>query len=206
MVRPRHIFAVFFLAGVQLCIVPARSPAWPTSLSDSLKNAAVDIEAKNFPKFDRTQFSDKVIKALAETPSGQANLIAITDVTLLGSPGTSSDLPRRIQVSRYEYATGLTWRTTIDVSTRAVVMYTADANRPTPLAEEEIERAIKIASDVVPDISQSHGKVNTVAIIQSSKTNPLYAHRLVRVWSEEAAPVRRALVDLSMNNVASKDY
>src|SRR5262249_15951640 len=162
------------------------------------------------PTFSRSSFDHKIIKRLADTPAGKSNLVAITGVTLLGSPGTSGDFPRRIQVSRYEYATGLTWRTMIEMNIElnagTVVAYTADANRPTPLGEDEIDRAIKFASEDIPGIAQEpRTKINTVAVIQSSKASPLYAHRLVAIWAEGVPPVRRALVDLTMKKVV-KDF
>ena len=70
----------------------------------------------------------------------------VTEVTLLGSPGTSTATDRQARVTRYEYATGLTITTVVDLNASQVLDVRVEANRPTPLGGDEVQRAIVLAA------------------------------------------------------------
>jgi hypothetical protein len=152
-------------------------------------------------------FSSKAISKLGDTPSGKRLKSLVTEITLLGSPGTTSLAERRAMVTRYDYATGLTLRTTVDLSKGKVLDVKADANRPTPLAVSEVQRAIEIASEVMPELKGALlSRVRALSVIQSAPKNQRYGHRLAVLWQDEPASKGRVLVDLSTEEVAERNY
>lgn len=200
MVSRREAFGALLLAAVEIGLLPNMARAWPSALREADRQRAIDIEEKHFPNFDRSPFDSLKIPALADTPCGKLKLTIVTNVTLLGSAGTAEGPARRLIVTRYEYATGLTWRTTVDIGGEGKVLdYRADANWPTPLADQEISRAVRLASAqlAIPKAAE-HPKVEAVPVIQGSRDSELYGHRLVTI-RPESAPTKLVLIDLTMN-------
>jgi hypothetical protein len=147
------------------------------------------------------------IARLAETAAGRARKSVVTDVSLLGSPGTSAPAERYARVTRYEYASGLTFMTVVDLSTGTVLDVRAEANRPTPLADEEIEHALALAGQAVVDLAAPpRPGVQTLPLIDSVATSPRHGHRLVLVWRDRPVPSRRVLVDLTTDQVADPNF
>src|SRR5258707_2864060 len=105
MVRWRA-YALFLFAALELALPSAPAEASPKALRASDIALALKKEDEHFRTRDPAKFSSQAVKALADTPSGREKRSLVTDVTLTGSPGTS-ELSRRVVVTRYEYATGL---------------------------------------------------------------------------------------------------
>jgi hypothetical protein len=149
----------------------------------------------------------KGIPQLARTPAGLVKKSVVTDVTLLGSPGTSSPGVRQALVTRYEYATGLTILTVVDLNAGAMIEVRAEANRPTPLAADEIQRAIALAGRAIPDLAVTpRSAVQILSVVQSKPTSRRYGHRLAVVWREGPSPSRRVLVDLTTEQVVEANF
>ena len=119
----------------------------------------------------------------------------------------------RAVVTRYEYATGVTTRTTVDLGTGKALDVRRDVNYPTPLADEELEQAITLARQKVVefesvmkganpgDLSVSH-----LAPVDNDPSSATYGHRLVYLWVERPTRTRRILVDLSTNEVVRERH
>ena len=179
-------------------------------LSDAEQRLAYQLEDVSLRQLRGAPVSplwDKRIPQLANTRAGRVQRSVVTGVTLLGSPGTSAVTDRQAVVTRYEYATGLTLMTVVDLNTGRVVDVRAEANRPTPLAAEEIRRAIALAGRAVADLATTpRSALQVLSLIESKTTSRRYGHRLVLLWRDEPTPSRRVLVDLSAEQVADANF
>ncbi|MBI3420415.1 MAG: hypothetical protein HY053_09805 [Proteobacteria bacterium] len=150
------------------------------------------IEEKHFFSADRSQFRKKAIPALADTPAGKAKLFAVSGGHFL-RPSDPADVQfRSVMITRYEYATGLTFETVIDLNERKVTSFTAFANAPTTLTETEIGRALKIAARDFPELKTRRPKFWIHPFLMADTQSPLYGHRLVTIG------LRRANVDVDL--------
>jgi hypothetical protein len=203
----RFIVGLVLMAG---CCGPSSAQAPVRSLSLDERSIAAKLEEGAVSQWRTLEpmaslFANKSIPKLSATRGGKAQRSVVTEITLLGSPGTTSAADRRAMVSRYDYASGLTLRTTIDLKGGKIVDVKADANRPTPLARQEIQRAIEIASAVIPELKGADaGQVRALSVIQSAPKDPRYAHRLAVLWQD--GKTNRVLVDLSAEEVAIARY
>ena len=181
----------------------------PRSLSDADSQLARQIEAANLQQLraGSSPLFNKGFPQLARTAAGRTNRSAVTSVTLLGSPGTSAAADRQALVTRYEYASGLTLLTVVDLNAARVVDVRAEANRPTPLAEDEIQRAIVLAGRAVADVATTpRASLKILSIVDSKPTSRRYGHRLVAVWRETPPPSPRVLVDLSTEQIVNANF
>ena len=150
---------------------------------------------------------DKGIPQLAKTPAGRVQKSVVTDVTLLGSPGTSAPADRQALVTRYEYASGLTLMTVVDLNAGRVIDVRSELNRPTPLGADEIQRAIVLAGRAVADLATTpRSGLQVQALIDSKPASRRYGHRLVAVWRGTPPPSPRVLVDLSTEQVVNANF
>lgn len=179
-------------------------------LSDAEKRLAYQLEDVNLQQLRAAPvnpFVDKGIRQLANTRAGRVRRSVVTGVALLGSPGTSAATDRQAVVTRYEYASGLTLMTVVDLNTSRVVDVRAEANRPTPLALEEIQRAIALAGRAVPELATvPRSELQILSLVESKTTSRRYGHRLVLLGRDEGAPGRRVLVDLSTEQVVDANF
>ncbi|HMH51218.1 MAG TPA: hypothetical protein VK548_13360 [Candidatus Acidoferrum sp.] len=188
---------------------PGASAQPPRFLSDAESQLAHQIEEANLQQLRAgpSPLFNKGLPQLARTPAGRTRRSTVTSVTLLGSPGTSAATDRQALVTRYEYATGLTLTTVVDLNAGRVVEVRAEANRPTPLADDEIQRAIVLASRAVPDLATTpRAGLKILALVDSKTTSRRYGHRLVAVWRETPPPSPRVLVDLSTEQVVNANF
>jgi len=186
----------------------AQSPS--RVLSDAEKQLAYQIEDANVRQLRASPavpWAGKAIPQLARTPAGRLQKSVVTQVTLLGSPGTSSPTDRQALVTRYEYATGVTVLTVIDLNAARVIDVRAEANRPTPLSTDEVQRAIALASRAIPELAIApRSALQILSVVQSKPTSRRYGHRLVVVWREGPSPSRRVLVDLTTEQVVEANF
>ena len=191
---------------------PTGAVAQPSSrgLSDAEKRLAFQLEAQSLQQLRADPVNPllaKGIPQLARTPAGRAQKSVVTEVSLLGSPGTATAADRQALVSRYEYASGLTLLTVVDLNAGRVVDVRAEANRPTPLAADEIQRAIVLAGRAAADLATTpRSELQVMPLVDSKTTSRRYGHRLVLVWREVPAPSARVLVDLTTEQVVNANF
>jgi hypothetical protein len=188
---------------------PAAAQTPPRILSDAEKRLAHQLEETTVQQLrtdPNSPVSGKGIAQLARTPAGRVQRSVVTDVTLLGSPGTSAPADRQARVTRYDYATGLTITTVIDLGTGRVLNVRAEPNRPTALATDEVQRAVVLASRAVLDLATTpRSALQVLAVVDSKPTSRRYGHRLVVLW-RDAPPTPRVLVDLSTEQVVNANF
>ena len=188
--------------------VLAQSPA--RVLSDAEKRLAHQLEETSLQQLRTAPVSpllDKGIPQLARTPAGRVKKSVVTEVTLLGSPGTSAATDRQARVTRYEYATGLTITTVVDLNASQVLDVRAQANRPTPLGGDEVQRAIVLAARAVADLATTpRSRLQVLSLVDSKPASRHYGHRLVVVWRQTPPTSPRVLVDLSTEQVVNANF
>jgi hypothetical protein len=186
----------------------AQSPA--RVLSDSEKRLAHQLEEASLQQLRTAPTSpllDKGIPQLVRTPAGRVKKSVVTEVTLLGSPGTSMAADRQARVTRYEYATGLTITTVVDLNSSQVLDVRAEANRPTPLGGDEVRRAIVLAARAVADLATTpRSGLQVLSLVDSKPASRHYGHRLVVVWRQTPPTSPRVLVDLSTEQVVNANF
>jgi hypothetical protein len=121
----------------------------------------------------------------------------------------STGQPRRLsEITRFDYATGATIRTTVDINTGAVVDTQSEMNYPTPLAAEELAEAKRLllanAADVaeIARIAGPRGPSYLHLVpVASDKGAPRYGHRLVLIWVNKPRSSKQYVVDLTTSEV-----
>ncbi len=197
------------------------------SFTESDLNKALEIEAKASAA-DRQMVARGGVglglPGLASTRVGQKGksvrpLVAPVETA---SPSGSDLVARgkapggdgqRALVMRYDYATGVTTRTTVDIGTGKALDMRKDVNYPTPLAKEELDQAIALAREKVgefdaiikaarpEDLSISH-----LSPLDNNPSSATYGHRLVYLWVQRPARSEQILVDLSTNEVVADHH
>jgi hypothetical protein len=180
------------------------------ALSDAERQLAAQLEEVNVRQLRAVPVSpllDKGIPRLAKTPAGRAQRSVVTDVTLLGSPGTSTAADRQALVTRYEYFSGLTVMTVVDLNAGRVIDVRSEFNRPTPLGADEIQRAITLAGRAVADLATTpRAALQILPLVDTRTASRRYGHRLVLVWRDAPTPSPRVLVDLSTEQVVNANF
>ena len=202
---------VVFSVGTASLAGAQQSP----QLSDEELASALAVESSAIEQFKggaalapMAAFTAEAIPELQSTPAGVEGKSVVTGVTAVSSQEAAQ--VSRAVVTRYDYGTGLTFRTLVDLAAKQALEVKADANFPTPLAPQEVERAIEIAGGTVPEIGQPPGAAQSeprlLPIINTLRTSPTYGHRLVVVWRDDLPRVERVLVDLTTETVADPNY
>jgi hypothetical protein len=116
-------------------------------------------------------------------------------------------------VMRYDYATGVTTRTTVDIGTGKALDRRKDVNYPTPLAKEELDQAISLARQKVSEfdaiIKAARPEELSISHLSPLDNNPssaTYGHRLVYLWVQRPARSEQILVDLSTNEIVADHH
>lgn len=120
---------------------------------------------------------------------------------------------RRAVVMRYDYATGVTTRTTVDIGTGKALDMRKDVNYPTPLAKEELDQAIAIARQKVGEFDAivkaarpEELSISHLSPLDSNPSSATYGHRLVYLWVQRPMRSEQVLVDLSTNEVVADHH
>lgn len=213
------------LAGVTcLLAVAGVAMSQARALTEEQLNRALEIEAK-------AAAADKPLVArgsvgmgipnLSSTFAGQKGKTVRPLVAPIEAPSAAPEQPvargakppadaARAVVTRYEYATGVTTRTTVDLGTGKALDIRKDVNYPTPLADEELDQAIAIARQKVGEFdsamkgaNSSELSVSHLAPVDNDPSSATYGHRLVYLWVERPTRTRRVLVDLSTNEIVT---
>jgi hypothetical protein len=195
------------------------------ALTEDQLNRALEIEAK-------AAATDKPLVArgsvgmgipnLSSTFAGQKGktvrpLVAPIEYLPVDQPVARGAKPAvdaaRAVVTRYDYATGITTRTTVDLGTGRALDIRKDVNYPTPLADEELAQAIALARQKVSDFDSAMKvakpdelSVSHLAPVDNDPSSATYGHRLVYLWVDRPTRTRRILVDLSTNEVVTERH
>ena len=187
------------------------------ALTEDEMNKALEIEAG--ASSQRSKFTARgsvgALPGLAATPAGKSGKSVrplVAPVESAGSElvarGTQPADPQRAMVMRYDYATGVTTRTTVDLGSGRALDVRADTNYPTPIAREELDQAVALARQKVSefdailkaarpeDVSISH-----LSPLDNDPASSTYGHRLVYLWVSRPKRSEQILVDLSTNEV-----
>lgn len=188
------------------------------TLSAEERSIALTVEVSSTMRPRVPASADLInLQDLANTPKGASRKSVVISVLPVGSDSTvsrlKSTLPsgsipsRRALVTRYEYATGLTIRTWIDLEKEKILHIRGDVNYPTPLAETELREAIELLknkNNEVYNIANEYGnsvQFEHLVPVSSTKSAPRFGHRLVWLWIREPVKTARFLVDLSTGEV-----
>jgi hypothetical protein len=215
-VRRGFIGTAFLLAVAGAAMSHARA------LTEDQLNRALEIEAK-------AAATDKPLVArggvgmgipnLSATFAGQRGKTVRPLVAPIETPAADQPVARgakppvdaaRAIVTRYDYATGITTRTTVDLGTGRALDIRKDVNYPTPLADEELDQAITLARQKVSEFDSAMKSaqpnelsVSHLAPVDNDPSSATYGHRLVYLWVDRPTRTRRILVDLSTNEVVT---
>lgn len=213
------VSGILFLATFNAADAMAQSQR----LSDADIARAIEIESGARSRA-RTARSGSVtpspgLPALARTRAGGEGRSIVSGVTRLGSPGTTpgaaktraAPMAERAIVTRYDYASGVTTRTTVDLATGTALHTREDVNYPTPLAKEELDRAVTLARGAVPEFdaivkssTPETLEILHLAPVDTDPSSPRYGHRLVVLWIDKPKRSDKVLVDLSTEDVVPK--
>lgn len=194
-------------------------------LSEAQKKRALEIEAASTgPAGMRARGVAQGLPGLGSTLVGQTGksvrpLVAPVESAspesaAAGVPrGVRASAPQRAVVVRYDYATGVTTRTTVDLQTGKAVNVREDLNYPTPLAQGEYDQALALARKSVPEFDAiirtarpEELKIRHLAPLDNDASSASYGHRLVYLWIERPTRSDRVLVDLSTNEVVADHH
>jgi hypothetical protein len=192
-------------------------------LSEAQVNRALEIEAaeRSQPRLMVRGDRGVALPGLAQTPVGKAGksvrpLVSPVE-TMRPDAGsgraarTDGNVARQLAVvTRYDYATGVTTRTTVDLGTGTVLRVREDTNYPTPLGLGEFEHALAIARRSVPKFdaiikgaSPAELVIRHMTTINDNPSSSRYGHRLVYLWIERPTRTDRVLVDLSADRIVA---
>jgi hypothetical protein len=202
--------AAAFAAVIVVLFVSVASRAEPPGLAtlDPDRRAAFVIEQQFFhrarPKLVE-QFRNEILPNFLKDESyAKESYSYVTEIDLLRpKPGTDEKLA---VVVRYDYSSGLTFQTTIDLNQRKQVAIHASANRVTLLATPEIERAAAVVTKKIPGTLLSPDTVSARPINDDATTSKSYGHRLVVLWQDQPERSTHYLVDLTTDEILSPDY
>lgn len=207
--------------GVFALILTFASTSQSQRLTDQEKEVALEIESARYSLNLPTTIP---APHLSNTPAGKRKLSVVVAVRPIGTPSINERirelaepgdpvLRRRALVIRYEYMTGDTIRTWVDLESDRILTVRRD-KYPAPLAQEELDRAIQILRDHSQEIDQfvsthtdvefSHRVPHSVG--RESSAPSLRGHRLVMLWLGTPWTSEKYLIDLSAEQVLSTRY
>lgn len=201
----KPIYAVGILSLIFLTlphIMPGAMAQAAKPLSQADRSRAIEIEKQVVQ--DRSQ---------SVTIAGAPDKSIVTSIVPLGAPvqaerSSSTPQPRRAEVSRFEYATGVTVRTVVNLDTGEVLATRRNTNFPTPLAPQEFEDAKALLIKTVPaveSIVSETGRDNVefmhLVSVAPSKQSKRYGHRVVILWINKPKRTTRYTVNLTTGDV-----
>lgn len=157
---------------------------------------------------------------LATAPTAAAAKSYVTGVVPLeplnrasagqGRSAAAPTAPRRAQVTRFDYASGATVRTIVDLNSGTVLDTQSEVNAATPLAPEELAEAEQLFLAAVPaaagavrsgSVSASAPRaISHLVVTAPAPSAPRYGHRVVLIWSDRPR-TSKYLVDLTTREV-----
>lgn len=197
-----------------LAAVAAPAQEAGKALTPEQETQALQIEAASKPPGVLAKAAlAPALPGLAATPAGRQGKSVRPLVVPLESAGTAQPAGRRAVVMRYDYATGVTTRTTVDLDSGKAVHVRQDANYPTPLANEEYDQALALARKSVPAFDaiikaapRAELLISTQVPLYDNPKHPRYGHRLVTLRIEAPTASDRITVDLSTNEIVRSHH
>ena len=195
-----------------IAVFPAAAQELGNGLTPAQEQRALEIEAASKPPAVMARAGlVPALPGLAATPAGRTGKSVRPLVVPLESVAeTGRGASQRAVVTRYDYASGLTTRTTVDLDSGKAVHVRQDANYPTPLAKEEYEQALALVRRSVADFdtiikaaTPEELLITTQMPLYDNPTHPRYGHRLVTLRIEAPEATDRVTVDLSTNEIVS---
>ena len=204
--RDAAVFAAVVVILLASSMAQAEPPEWE-ELSPVQQNA-FQIESQHFHKVRPSLLKRFEKEMLPGFPTNSIETYA-TEITLFRASNHSSDAKisskdTKALVVRYDYGSGLTFRTTVDVTKSEVVDIKAEANRPTILATPEIVKATKLLRSAGVPVSPE--TVSAKPINDDATNSMSYGHRLIVLWQEEPVQTNRILVDLTSGKIIDLNY
>ncbi len=212
----------FLIASLALMMInhPLVNAQDSNALSDQELKQAIDIEKQHLQNQLAAPATTRKtgITGLAATAAGRKGKTVVTSIVPVGSTSTierskviapaSSVGKKRAVVTRYDYSTGITTRTTIDLGSGKVLAVRSKLNYPTALAAEELEEAKTLLIKEEPAIDKivkeyGSDKVKFFHLTLNSKnpSDKRYGHRLLWLWIAKPVQTNKYLVDLSTNEI-----
>jgi len=197
--------AVTGAVAAAIAVCPAS--AQEVKLTSAQEQRALEIEAASKPPavFAKANLLPG-LPGLASTAAGRLGKSVRPLIVPLEAPGQVQ--VKRAVVTRYDYASGLTTRTTVDLDSGQAVHMRQDANYPTPLAKEEYEQALVLARKANPEFDAMVKAASPDQLVITSQLplydnpkHPRYGHRLVALRVEAPDVSDRITVDLSTNEI-----
>ena len=161
--------------------------------------------------------ADRGIPSLANTPAGREGKSVVVSVAPVGSESTvarqgaaspaGTASTRRAVVTRFNYATGITTRTWVDVADGKTLAVRSDVNYPTPLATAELDEAKGLLRAKAPEINSAVAAAGASAEyyhlvpVSNDPASPRYGHRVVLLWLAKPTHSEKYLVNLSTKEV-----
>jgi hypothetical protein len=209
------MFARYRIAGVgavaaTVIAVAATAQDFAKGLTPAQQRLALEIEAASKPPpsvMARATLAP-AMPGMASTPAGRQGKSVRPLVVPLETAGKGGAAGHRAVVMRYDYATGVTTRTTVDLDSGKAVHVRQDANYPTPLAKEEYDQALELARKSSPEFdgiikaaAPADLLITTQVPLYANRKHPRYGHRMVTLRIEAPAVSDRITVDLSTNEI-----
>lgn len=213
-----------FLLTVVVCLIPSQGVAEGDRRLEPLSERdvaqAVQLERQTLVPLLGLPLGKRPIAKLQVQPESLRGVTiprelrdASPAVSVVGAPDLLPEgAPRRAQVIRHDYETGLTLETTVDLDSGKVLDYSVRENRPAPLTDAEVEYAITLAkaqSSAFQKAAASRGKDDPgfVALLFSdgNPSSKSYRHRLLLLSMEALPDSPRVLVDLSTQRVGADE-
>lgn len=167
-----------------------------------VEQRAVDIATPGF------MTRDSVVQARNDVTTGPQY---VTGLKLM--PRREGNAPRIAEVTRYQYAGGITVHTYVDVDAERAVSVTPYPNFPTPLSAEELDRAITLASEQVPELASAVNEigrenllVKPMTLIVSTAGAPNYGHRIAILHFRTRQAMDRQISSVHVDLTDGKAY
>jgi hypothetical protein len=199
--RRRYLFAFAATAATAWSFPPALAEPPEVAALSLEKRKAYDIErlvfadAKESPRF---KYATKSLPGYIS----KTDLTFVTEVRTLRADGKDTPPPRYVTVTRYDYRTGLTYVSTVDLQKGIIARVLAEPNRPTPVAAFEIQLAV----GVINKIEAGARPASVQAVLDNAPDSKTYGHRLLVVWQEDPVRTKRYLVDLTTQKLINPNY
>jgi len=204
------------LAAAVVVIIVGSAAAEPPDIAslDPDRRTAYLVESKSFEKSKAQLRKDHEHLVVAGYAEAYTNAEAhakygkgirfdsiITSIRLLGQDTVKGPV-RRALVTRFDYPTGLTFQSVVDLQKKVVLEpIEIEANYPTPLAPREVALATVLVSEKT-GTALLPAKATVRPFTDNEPTSKTHGHRLVYVSLKEQRAGGRFLVNLTTRDVS----
>lgn len=218
MVR-KYLFQIIGLTLLLSCTEPSVADD-KYSLSVTENEIALKAESDQYLSSRNIAFgikSRQPLETLVDKRKSLERKSVVVSILPVGSRSTNQNLHknlnddgnlgRRAVVSRFEYASGETIRTWVDLESGDIIAARSDINYPTPLSPEELQEAISLIRASLPLVNEAFESADTIPIFHHlvptapNKTAPRFGHRLVIFWLTDPIVTEKYMIDLSTEEV-----